>query len=43
VQGALSPIPDWKGGLLANPSQQVWLEQNSSSLGVAYPINQPEA
>jgi hypothetical protein len=42
VQGAFSPLPDWKGNVLADPSGQAGLEKVPSSLGVTYPIDQPE-
>jgi hypothetical protein len=42
VQGPLSPLPDWKGDLPADPLQQAWLAKIRPSLGVAYPIDQPK-
>jgi hypothetical protein len=29
VQGALSPLPDWKGDVLVYSSQQVWFKKYS--------------
>jgi hypothetical protein len=42
MQGALSPLSDWKGYVLTDPSQQAWLEKVPSSPGTACPIDQPE-
>jgi hypothetical protein len=39
----LSPLPDWKGDVLADPSRQACLEKISPLLGAVYPIDQPEA
>jgi hypothetical protein len=42
MQDVLSPFPDWKADVLADHSQQIWLEKHLFSLRIAYPIDQPE-
>jgi hypothetical protein len=34
MQGALSPLPGWKGNVLANPPHQAWLENNPIFAGI---------
>jgi hypothetical protein len=38
----LSPIPDWKGNTLADPSGQTWFEKMPFSLGPTCSIDQAE-
>jgi hypothetical protein len=41
LQGALSPVPDWKGNVPEDPSRQACLEKISPSLGTVWlSINQ---
>jgi hypothetical protein len=42
MRGVLSPLLDWKGDKLADPSRQTWLENIPPSLSAAFPIDQPE-
>jgi hypothetical protein len=42
VQGALSPLPNWKSDVLADPPRQDWIEKILSPLGAACPIDRPE-
>jgi hypothetical protein len=42
MQGALSPLPDWKGDVLVDTSRQAWFEQIPSLLAATCSIDQPE-
>jgi hypothetical protein len=42
MQGALDPLPDWQGDMLADPSRQAWLGKIPVLPGAACPIDQPE-
>jgi hypothetical protein len=42
VQGGLSPLPDWKGDMLADLSRQAWFKRIPFSLGAAHSIDQPK-
>jgi hypothetical protein len=42
VQGALSPLRDWKDNDLTDPSRQPWFEKIPFLLGAACFIGQPK-